>query len=105
MIWPAFCQQGYEGIMAAERIGNNWNYSLELFHSSELSQQLWGGCFISALARVLKYSSVLSYAGPLNKSYSSKTFLILQDISVTLHVWSSYPRKLVFLSTRESVQP
>lgn len=79
MIWPAFCQQGYDskGIMAAERIGNNWNYSLELFHSSELSQQLWGGFFISALARVLGYSSVLSYAGPLNKSYSSKTFLIL----------------------------
>lgn len=61
--------------MAAERIGNNWSYCLELFHSAELSWQLWGGYFISALARVLEYSSLLAYAGPLNKK------LYLKNIS------------------------
>lgn len=87
--------------MAAGRIGNYLNYCLELFHSSELTPKLWSDYLISSLARVPGYSSVLACTGPLNKSYTSKTFLLLQGISVPICVFGSYPRKLVVLSSRE----
>lgn len=107
IIWPTFCQQGFDSevLMAAERTGNDWNYFLGLFYSSELRQQSWSGYFISASTRVLGYCRVCT---SLCWSLEKKSTLAKDFWSdrIFLFMLSSCSRKQMFSSCREeSAQP